>query len=238
MIKTSIIIPVFNRYVLTKACIVDLLNLDETHEIIIVDNGSTDGTVGHIEKILDADTRLDRPEFRIVGLGENKGFAYAVNYGYSIARGDDIIFLNNDIRVVKRKNDWTSILIEQLDENTLTSPTGGLITQNNFVYETNNPKEKWNYLSGWLLCGKRVVFDKFCDEDHPEDKPFPLFMKTYFEDTYLSLRARKMGIKMHLTEVPVIHIKRQTAKTMNMPVMYQSARKLFIEACKKEGLQQ
>ena len=40
----SICIPVFNKFNFTKSCLKDLEKLPNDHEIIVVDNGSTDET--------------------------------------------------------------------------------------------------------------------------------------------------------------------------------------------------
>ena len=45
----SIVIPVFNKFNFTKACLSDLSKLSSDHEIIIVDNGSTDETQAQLE---------------------------------------------------------------------------------------------------------------------------------------------------------------------------------------------
>ena len=44
MFRLSICIPVYNKYAFTKSCLDDLYKLPEDHEIIIIDNGSTDDT--------------------------------------------------------------------------------------------------------------------------------------------------------------------------------------------------
>ncbi len=56
-------------------------------EVIVVDNGSTDGSVESAE----------RAGARVVALGKNLGFAAAVNRGIEAARADWIAILNNDV---------------------------------------------------------------------------------------------------------------------------------------------
>ena len=49
--KLSIVIPVFGKFNFTRACLSDLFKLPFNHEIIVVDNGSTDETQAELSKI-------------------------------------------------------------------------------------------------------------------------------------------------------------------------------------------
>lgn len=57
-------------------------------EVILVDNGSQDGSVPFV--------RARFPEMRVVALAENRGFAGGNNAGLSVAQGEYIALLNND----------------------------------------------------------------------------------------------------------------------------------------------
>lgn len=63
---------------------------DLSHEIIVVDNGSHDGSVEYIE--------AHHPGCRIIRNGVNLGFARAVNIGIEAARGEYLYILNQDLR--------------------------------------------------------------------------------------------------------------------------------------------
>jgi len=72
-------------------------------EVIFVDNGSTDDSVVSIEEKFGKDPRL-----KIIRNERNLGFAEGNNVGAKYARGEYIVFLNNDIEVDNR---WLKELI-------------------------------------------------------------------------------------------------------------------------------
>jgi hypothetical protein len=61
------------------------------HEILVVDNGSSDGSQEYL--------RAAFPRVRILELPENRGFARANNLGVQAARHDIVVLLNNDMVV-------------------------------------------------------------------------------------------------------------------------------------------
>jgi GT2 family glycosyltransferase len=101
--KCSVIIPVFNRAGLTRQC-VDLLlaepPTEADREIVVVDDASTDGTRELLAGYSDA--------VRAVTHEENTGFATACNDGAAAARGEYLVFLNNDTLPLKG---WLDALI-------------------------------------------------------------------------------------------------------------------------------
>ena len=79
--KTLVIIPHFNKLILLKECLYHLEQQNYNNfDILIVDNGSTDGSSEYIYN-LSKDSK-----YKHILLDENMGFAYAVNRGieYSI----------------------------------------------------------------------------------------------------------------------------------------------------------
>jgi GT2 family glycosyltransferase/glycosyltransferase involved in cell wall biosynthesis len=91
--KTSIIILTHDNINYTKLCLNNILahTAGMDYEVIVVDNASSDGTVGMLKNLA-----VTRPELKIILNEENQGFARGNNQGAAAATGDILIFLNND----------------------------------------------------------------------------------------------------------------------------------------------
>ncbi|QRM19918.1 glycosyltransferase [Dechloromonas sp. TW-R-39-2] len=94
--KVSVIVVAYNNIALTKACLdsIDSHSGWDNLELIVVDNGSTDGTVDFLG---DWSANSDRRLF--INNGENLGFSAANNIGLSHASGEFFVLLNNDTYV-------------------------------------------------------------------------------------------------------------------------------------------
>jgi N-acetylglucosaminyl-diphospho-decaprenol L-rhamnosyltransferase len=88
----SIIVVSFNTRADLMACLLSLKKAPPTmdHEIIVVDNASSDGSVQAVERI---------PGVRVIQMGRNAGFAAANNAGIRESRGDLLLLLNSDTLV-------------------------------------------------------------------------------------------------------------------------------------------
>jgi GT2 family glycosyltransferase len=87
---TSIVIPTFNQNEQLRDCIYSIRRHTETpHEIIVVDNGSTDGTLGF----------LLQESVSFISFPGSRGFTAACNAGLKIARGSSLLLMSNDVLV-------------------------------------------------------------------------------------------------------------------------------------------
>lgn len=92
-VQVSFIIPLYNCLPLTQAMLASLqatVPAGLTHEIIFVDDGSTDGTRPWL-------STLGEPPFRVLLNERNLGYAAANNRAAAVARGEFLALLNNDL---------------------------------------------------------------------------------------------------------------------------------------------
>ena len=108
----SIIILTLNRLEVTRECITSIQrHTPETHEIIFIDNGSTDGTVSWLRELAGA-----QANYHLIENENNLGFAAGCNQGMRAARGSFILLLNNDVVVTP---EWLSGMIECFSSDTI-----------------------------------------------------------------------------------------------------------------------
>ena len=197
--KVSIIILNWNNYEDTKEC---LLSLDKitypNYEVIVVDNGSVDGSTPKIQK--------EFPRHKYIYNKENLGFTEGNNIGmeYAMKKGTDfVLVLNNDITVengfleslvdIALKNPDAGIVgpaVYFYHEPEKLSPTGGKINYwriNNKVYDLARPMEM-DWIFGCCLLIKREVIETI------GYFYVPFFLS--YEDTDYCVRAKKTGFKI------------------------------------------
>lgn len=107
----SIIIPTKNKTYALKTCVESILNKStyENYEIIIVDNKSTENeAIEYYKKV------SNNPKIKI--LFYNKPFNYSAinNFAVTKARGEVLVFLNNDIEVITPQ--WLEIMLGCLQQ--------------------------------------------------------------------------------------------------------------------------
>lgn len=228
--KLSIIIPVFNKWNFTKSCLNDLFQLPDDHEIIVVDNGSSDETETETEM-----RKLSQFNLHYIRNNVNLGFAKACNIGAAHARAPVVMFLNNDIRVSNNHKSWTDNVLSTIEDDVLVGPTGGCVDSKNnfsFLYETKDPNKKINYMSGWCLAANYETWRKLnvprIDFNHTPQIFSEEFGLAYFEDTDLGFRAKKKNIKFKLIDIPVVHFGKVSSGQLNTSALYSKARQIFI----------
>jgi GT2 family glycosyltransferase len=147
--QVSFIIPLYNCLAYTRVCVRTLqasLPSNLSYEIILVDDGSSDGTREWL-------TTLAAP-FRVILNERNLGYAAANNRGAAQARGQLLVLLNNDLVFLPR---WLEPMIAT--HRRLSAP--GLI--GNIQH---------NAASG-LIDHTGIFFNHKCKPTHDTFFPFP-----------------------------------------------------------------
>ena len=217
----SIVIPVFNKFRLTHACLESIQNnvsASVSYEVIVVDNNSTDES-----HLLSRVTGL-----RYIHNKENLGFVDGCNVGANKATGTYLVFLNNDAMV---QPNWLESLVESIE----TIPNAGLVgskiiypdgrlqeaggvifkdgSGNNFGKNDHPDRYQYNYVrdvdycSGASIIIRKQLFDSFGGFDQ-------LYAPAYYEDTDLAFKVRKSGQRViYQPESIIYHIEGATAGT-------------------------
>ena len=210
----SVIVPCFNQREFTRLCVSALVhNTRRPWELIVVDNGSTDGTGPYLEGVRDA---APMP-VEIITNSANRGFPAACNQGLKAARGDYLVLLNNDAVVT---HDWLDQLIAlaesdpkigltgpmsnyaappQLVENV---PYADLDAMHRFAGHWREAhRGQWfttSKLSGFCLLMKRRVLEAIGGLDER-------FGLGFFDDDDLALRARQAGFTLAVAHDLFVH---------------------------------
>ncbi|HTA15095.1 MAG TPA: glycosyltransferase family 2 protein [Solirubrobacteraceae bacterium] len=87
----DVVVPAYDHYQLTSDCLRHLREQSVEHRVIVVDDGSSDGTPARL--------RSEWPQVTVVELGANGGYTRAVNRGVSEGDGEYVVLLNNDVQL-------------------------------------------------------------------------------------------------------------------------------------------
>jgi GT2 family glycosyltransferase len=100
----SVVVPNWNGRAWLEGCLSSLAAQTVLPlEVIVVDNGSTDGSVAYL--------RAAHPGVHVLALGRNTGFAHAANQGVRSARGQFVALVNTDVVL---SSDWLARVSETL----------------------------------------------------------------------------------------------------------------------------
>lgn len=206
---TSIVIATYNQKDLLKKCVDSIkAHTPEPHEMIIIDNGSEDGTSDYLRS-LGGSIRYRRNT-------TNLGYAGGVNQGLMMARGDTIVILDHDTTVTER---WLTNLLACLrhyPQGALVGPVTNsargdqqigttyrsLEDMHHFAASYNvSDREKWRTagrMNGYAVMMSKDTFNRlgYLDEG---------FEFGSGEDDDFSLRATLLGIELVVAGDTFIH---------------------------------
>ncbi|MGD1900330.1 MAG: glycosyltransferase family 2 protein [Phormidesmis sp.] len=161
----------------------------EGYEIVLVDDGSTDGTVEWIQSHAN--------EFPHVVLYEqnHEGAAIARNFGVQQAKGDTIIFIDSDLVVLEDflqyHADALATAYAQGNERVFTY--GRVVNTCNFEAPTSEPFKVTDYSRAFFATGNVAIAKKWLTEAGLFD---PQFTQYGWEDLELGVRLKNMGLSL------------------------------------------
>ena len=208
--KTSIIILTYNNLIYNQICVDSIRKYtkEDTYEIIIVDNCSTDGTREWLK---------NQKNIVVILNEENVGFPKGCNIGIANSNSEnDVLFLNNDTIVTPRWLDNLKICLYSNDKvgatasisnncsnyQSISVPYSDVSDMMTFADSNNitNP-EKWEQKSrlvAFCMLVKRDVLNKVGLFDER-------FTPGNFEDDDLCMRIVEVGYKLMLCNDSFIH---------------------------------
>jgi O-antigen biosynthesis protein len=210
----SIVIPVYNNFAFTYACLEAIAADDDapSYEVIVVDDCSSDATQTMLAAV---------DGVRVVKNERQLGFIGACNAGAAVARGRFLVFLNND---TEPRRGWLRELHDTFDRepraglvgSKLVYPdgrlqeAGGIVWRNGAGWnvgrlgDPNDPRysyaRKVDYCSGASFMIRRALFESLDGFDTH-------FAPAYYEDTDLAFRVRRAGWEVWYQPLSeVVHI--------------------------------
>ncbi len=210
----SVVIPSYNGKTLLQTCLASLAKQNRNDfEVIVIDNGSSDGTQAFLTNAY--------PWVRVFVSEEQLGFAKAANLGIGAARGRCVALLNNDTEV---DPNWLTALKNRLDGDSslgfcaskmLRYDQRHIIDGAGDVYSRggNAFRLGWDSPDGasfqrsyrvFGACAAAVMYRKcMLDRIGLMDEDFMM----YYEDTDLSFRAQLHGYRCeYVPEALVYHV--------------------------------
>ena len=208
--KISIVILSCNTMEITTSCIESIRQWtqDIPYEIVVVDNGSTDGSAAWLSS---------QPDVHCILNEKNEGFPKGCNQGTAAAKGTDVLFLNSDTVVTPR---WLKQLQIALYSDEAIGAAGCMTNSSANFQEIKVPygssrqglfdfAEKFNHsdpdkwerrlkLVGFCLLVKCAALERIGGFDE-------VFSPGNFEDDDLCLRLRQAGWKLILCKDTFIH---------------------------------
>ena len=219
----SIIIPSYDGLILLQSClrsIRDWVPRWLTCEVLVADDGSTDGSREWVESwAAEHDNRVV-----FVGAASNRGFLRNCNHAAEVSQGETILFLNNDTVILPGAVEALLRIRGCVSGSRLLFPDGRLQEAGGIVYHDGSAanigkfdrrpsrpiysiRRSVAYTSGASLMVPRDVWASL----HGFDEHFA---PAYYEDTDLCFRARAAGVDViYQPESNVVHFEGATSGT-------------------------
>lgn len=224
----SIVIVNYNGKTHLEKCLQSLMEINyASYEVILVDNNSTDGGVEFVH--------TEYPKVKIIKLDKNYGFAEPNNIGAKSAKGEYLLFLNND--TVATPN-FVTELVDVMNQDPqiaicqsmLLKPNGDVDSSGDFIdtlgraYSSRNRPTEVQYILSARGASMMVKKNAFWDLGGFDKNFF-----ASFEDVDIGWRAWLWGYKVVLVpNSTVYHIGGQTIKTLNSVISFHGVKNTLL----------
>jgi GT2 family glycosyltransferase len=229
----SIIVLNFNGMDVLLTCLVSVLGSNYPNfELILVDNASTDGSVEEAEKLFHSDSRV-----KIVRNDRNLGYAEGNNVGINDARGEIIVFLNNDTKV---DANWLTEMMRVFKDDLLVGAAQPKILNYDYPEKIDSLGGSINFYGFAIAIGGNLGINDFACSGMREIffavgsamvvrrkllNEVGFFDPSYFmfgEDVDLSWRIRLRGYKILLIPRAIVYhkISFTVTKTPNIKIIW------------------
>ena len=195
--RVSIIVLCWNNVKYTKIFIDSIKKQTKpgSYQLIVVDQGSTDETFSYLKENVNGEHDI------VICNTQNKGFSGGNNQALKVAECQYVLFINNDCKVLK--DNWLDVMIQATKKANLIGALCSKVKPNHRRRQfehvgSGREGETWSYLEGWCLFSKRDFFLKLGGFDMR-------FSPAYSEDSDLSFRVKKMGLRIKAINIPVKH---------------------------------
>lgn len=192
----SVVIPTYNRKPILEKCLgalesqqLDAAGVVQGYEVVVVDDGSTDGTVEWLR------TTAAFPHVRLL-TQEHRGPAAARNLGVEQALGDTILFIDSDLVVLPSFLHCHGEALAQghkaLGEDAFFT-YGSVINTCNFENPTAEPYKITDFSAAFFATGNVAIARHWLLDVGLFDTGFQLYG---WEDLELGVRLKKAGLKL------------------------------------------
>ncbi|HEY9173466.1 MAG TPA: glycosyltransferase, partial [Verrucomicrobiae bacterium] len=209
----SVILLVLNQLEHTRRCLESLAaHTPLPHEIIVVDNGSNDGTPEFLREWL-----AKTPHGIVIHNETNLGFAAGNNQGLALARGQNVVLLNNDTVVTAGWLEGMLDVLRREPDTGVVGPMSNRVSGPQFVSEVGYTDlsglpafaKQWAQTHagqsfevgravGFCLLARREVIERIGGLDER-------FGSGNFEDDDFCIRARLAGFRIRIAKDVFIH---------------------------------
>jgi len=181
MMKLSIVIPVYNEAETICEVIKRVEAVNGDKEVIIVDDGSTDGTRTLLEKY------EEKEDFKVIYQPKNKGKGAALRAGFEIAKGEVIIIQDADLEY--NPKDYPVLLQPILDKQ------ADVVYGSRFLGGPHRVLFFWHYLGNMCLTALSNMFTNINLSDM--ETGYKVFRRKILES--ITLKSNRFGFEPEFT---------------------------------------